>query len=168
MRRNNSAIICYDRPHAQLHADVWGVWRFACGEEAIHLLFLIAILLGRKACQSLEILAEETDVREIQLIGNLCSLPVAMAQLHLGGRDDGSVYPLLRTHSAHRHHKRAQIATGDAKFLGIEGKLMLLAAMEIDKAQETIEDLIGMGRRRYGCTIMKELVTLVSNKNWTR
>ena len=91
-----------------------------------------------------------------------------MAQLHLGGRDDGSVYPLLRTHSAHRHHKRAQIATGDAKFLGIEGKLMLLAAMEIDKAQETIEDLIGMGRRRYGCTIMKELVTLVSNKNWTR
>lgn len=89
-----------------------------------------------------------------------------MAQLHLGGRDDGSVYPLLRTHSAHRHHKRTQIATGDTKFLGIEGKLMLLAAMEIDKALETIEYLIGMGRRRHGCAVMKELVIIMSNRGY--
>ena len=89
-----------------------------------------------------------------------------MAQQYLGGGNDGTVYPLLRTHTTGSQHHRAQVATGDAKLFGIEGKLMLLADMEIDKAQETIKDLIGMGRRRHGCTIMKELVIIMSNRGY--
>lgn len=89
-----------------------------------------------------------------------------MAQQYLGGGDDGAVYPLLRTHTTGSQHHRTQVAAGDAELLGIEGKLMLLAAMEIDKAQETIEYLIGMGRRRHGCAVMKELVIIMSNRGY--
>ena len=55
---------------------------------------------GVEPVRRLKYFTEEADIGEIQFIGNLRCLLVAMAQQYLGGGDDGTIYPFLRAHTA--------------------------------------------------------------------
>ena len=101
------------------------------------------IFLWGAANESLEVLAEEARIGEVEGFRDLGDLQVAVAQLHLGGGDDRLVYPFLRRDAAGLPYRRAKVSLGDANLLGVEGELSLRLAMVVDELEETVEDVVG-------------------------
>ncbi len=127
------------------------------------------VLQGGAARQPLEELAEEADVREIQLVGYLHSRERVVLQQHFGRGDDGTVYPLLCRNSAYLPHHRAEVTLGQAEAVGIELHLVFLLAVVVDKVDEAVEDAPSIARRllpgvRFGSEEAVEKVEIGSRQ----
>ena len=76
----------------------------------------------------------------MELLGDLRSRFVAVAQLDLDACDEGSVDPVLGGRAAGLTNDGAEIALGEAHAGGVIADLVLFAAMLVDELDETVED----------------------------
>lgn len=100
----------------------------------------LSIFRGCASDQTLEVLAEESGIGEIELIGELRGGDIAVAKRYFGFGDECAVNPLFCTNLADLTDKRTEVTVSDTEPVSIEMKLMLLGIMPIDQFDEGIEE----------------------------
>ena len=75
----------------------------------------------------------------MKIVGYLCHTLVAVAEHHLGFGYYRLVDPLLCRDTARLANNGAEVSFREAYLVGIEGNMVLLPAMLVDKPEEAVE-----------------------------
>ena len=104
----------------------------------------LAVFARCDADETFEVFAEERRVGETEVVGNPRHRFVGVQQFHLDAHDEGTVNPFLGTHPAGLADDAAQITLGQADAVGIERKVVMFGTMQVDEADETVEDALSL------------------------
>ena len=94
----------------------------------------------RQARETAKIFREKGGIGKVKILGKLRGRLVGVAQLNLDACDECQVYPILGCRAAGLANDGAEIALGEAHAGGIITDLMLLATVQVDELNETVED----------------------------
>ena len=96
---------------------------------------------GCDARQALKILIEKTRVRKIKLFSDVRNGQITVLEHYFRLSYNGTIYPFFGIDAAFLLHYATEIRLRDAQLSGIEGEVVLITAILIDKQNKTIKEL---------------------------